>query len=150
MVDSSLQHAELAAALIAVSDQRCEDYLVGVTVQRNSGSSTLSVVADALGTVGGLASEAAAANAFAASSLFVNNTSKTLNANVFGGRDFAIIYDAVKRGRDAERRVLLDRGMNGDFDALGRNQVLAEIYPYDLDCGISYGLSRISAAVAAS
>ena len=146
MVDAGLQGAELAAALIVKSDQRCEDYLVGVTFQKNVGQSLFSVIADALGTVGGLSSEARTANAFAASSLFANNTGRTLGANIFGGRDFSIIYDAVKRGRTFQREMLLNTTRT-NYIGLSRHEVLAKVVPYDLNCGISYGLSQISVAV---
>lgn len=143
--DSSLTGRELAAALISASDKRCEDYLVGVTVQRNLGNSGFSILGSALTTVGSLVSEGRAANAFAGAGGFANSTANTLDDTIFGRHEFAVIYDAVKRGRTVERNAFL--ADMDQFDGMGRYEILSRITPYDHNCGITYGLVELSRAV---
>jgi hypothetical protein len=139
---------EIAYALIAASDSRCEDYLVGVSVQRNSANATLSVGSLVLGTVGGLVAPAESANAFAAGSTLLQGTSRTLNDTIFSGRDFALIYDAVRTGRRRQRRMMETAIDAGDWDGLAVNGVLARVRDYDHNCGVTYGLTEINRALA--
>lgn len=147
-VPSDLTGRELAAALIAKSDVRCEDYLVGVTVQRNGGNSAFSIIGNGLGTIGGLVSKVQAANAFSAAGAFATTTGRTLDETVFNRNEFSVIYEAVKRGRNAERKALLEN--LSQFERLGRQEILARVNAYDLNCGITYGLVELRRALQAA
>ena len=136
---------ELAGALIAASDQRCEDYLIGVSIQRTSGKAGLGALGSALTTVGTVAGSGRAANAFAGAGTWVNSTARSVEEGVFGRSEFAVIYDAVKRGRTVDRNAFF-RDM-AQFKNLGPHEVLARIRPYDLNCGITYGMVELSRAV---
>jgi hypothetical protein len=136
----------LAGALIQRSDQRCEDYLIGVTAQRNGANGLLSILANGLGVAGGLASHAQAANAFSVVSTFTNTSARTLNDTIFAGRDTSLIYEAVKKGRDRERAVLFAT-MDQFTDTMPSREVVARIAPYDLNCGITYGMVELHGAL---
>lgn len=144
---------ELAYALINESDLRCENYLVGVLVQRNASNGYLSVLSQGLGSVASVVAPSSSANAFAAGSNFLAGTQRTLNDTIFAGREYALVYDAVKRGRKRERETLyaaIENTATGatDWGRLGNQAILARITPYDLNCGLTYGTVEISRALA--
>lgn len=153
--DWNLSGRELAYALIARSDQRCENYLVGVVVQRNGSNGFLSTLSQGLGTVASLVAPSSSANTFAAGSTFLQGTQRTLNDTIFAGREFTLVYDAVKRGRKRERERLFEEiedtaAGQTDWSSLGNQAILARITPYDLNCGLTYGTVEISRALADS
>ncbi|MFC5374248.1 hypothetical protein ACFPIF_16925 [Brevundimonas faecalis] len=148
---------ELAYMLIAQSDIRCENYLVGLSVMNNSTDAGLSITAQTLSTVGGLASQGQAANVFSSLSSLVQGGNRTLKDTVFSGRDFQVVYAAVKQGRARLRKDLTDAIDKAAWMApasppqsppsLEPQRVLAMVTPYDLNCGISFAMSELSRAV---
>ncbi|MNS09084.1 hypothetical protein D3C72_405550 [compost metagenome] len=138
----------LAGSLISRSDQRCENYLIGLVAQRNVTRGGLSLLASGLGTIGSVVAKGQAANAFAGAATFVSSSSATAETTVFSNRDLYVIYDAVKVGRRRERERLLELVASWpDPSSMTSHEVLARITPYDLDCGISYGMTQISQAL---
>lgn len=138
----------LAYYLIGESDIRCENYLVGVAIARNGTDAGLSVSAQALSTIGGLVAPGSAANAFSGASTFVQGTNRTLNDTIFSGQDFHVVYTAVKRGRDRLREDLVRDIDAGRWDTLPHEGVLSRVVPYDLNCGLTFGMNELARAVA--
>lgn len=147
--DRSSLRREMVATLLAVSDVRCENYLVGVSVSSNSTRAGLDLTSLALGTAGGVATPEESANLLSALSTLAGGARQSLADTVFAGRDFPVIYSAIRNGRRAQRDRYLDLAHDGDFDRWGFGSILNLMNAYDLDCGINYGLQLISDAVAA-
>lgn len=138
----------LAYHLIGQSDVRCDNYLVGVAIARNGTDAGLSVGAQALSTIGGLVAPGSAANAFSGASTFVQGTNRTLNDTIFSGQDFHVVYTAVKRGRDRLREDMIKQIDTGAWDTLPHEGVLSRVVPYDLSCGVTFGMNELARAVA--
>jgi len=138
----------LAYHLIGRSDIQCENYLVGVAIARNGTDAGLSVGAQALSTIGGLVAPGSAANAFSGASTFVQGTNRTLNDTIFSGQDFHVVYTAVKRGRDRLREDMITQIDAGQWNTLPHEGVLSRVVPYDLSCGVTFGMNELARAVA--
>lgn len=141
---------QLMYALIAESDLRCDRYLTSVSVDRNATRGTLDIVGLALGAVGGVASPNAAANWFSAGSTLAQSSRRSLEDSVFGGREFGLIYAAVWNGREVSAKDLLKRADADEFKDWDWRPILSLARQYDVKCGINYGLSRLSQAVASA
>lgn len=140
---------EMVATLLAVSDVRCENYLVGVSVTANSTRAGFDLTSLALGTAGGVATPEESANLLSALSTLAAGARQSLSDTVFAGRDYPVLYAAIRNGRRAQRDGYLDAAHDGDFDNWDHSSIVALMTSYDLDCGINYGLQLISDAVAA-
>lgn len=139
---------EMVATLLAVSDVRCENYLVGVSVSANSTRAGFDLTGLALGTAGGVATPEDSANLLSALSTLATGARQSLSDTVFAGRDYPVLYAAIRNGRRAQRDRYLDAAHDGDFDRWGHSSIVSLMTSYDLDCGINYGLQLISDAVA--
>lgn len=133
--------------LIRQSDRKCENYLVGASAARNGSGLAMELLASGLGTGAALASPSGSANLLAAGSNFFTSANKSINDSLFDGQQFGLIYQAVHRGRDAERRRLFERIAAGEFDALPSHGIAAEIDIYDRKCGVNYALGEIRDAI---
>lgn len=140
---------EMVATLLAVSDVRCENYLVGVGVYANSTRASFDVASLALSTAGGVATPERSANLLSALSTFAGGARDSLANTVFAGRDYPVLYAAIRNGRRTQRDRYLDVAHDGGFDTWGRASITTLMTSYDVDCGINYGLQLISDAVAA-
>ena len=138
----------LAYYLIGASDIRCDNYLVGVAIARNGTDAGLSVSAQALSTIGGLVAPGSAANAFSGASTFAQGANRTLNDTIFSGQDFHVVYTAVKRGRDRLREYMVQQIDAGQWNTLPHEGVLSRVVPYDLSCGVTFGMNELARAVA--
>lgn len=147
--DRAALRREMVATLLAVSDVRCENYLVGVSVSANSTRAGLDLTSLALGTAGGVATPEESANLLSALSTLAGGARQSLADTVFAGRDFPVIYAAIRNGRRAQRDRYLDLAHDGDFDRWGFGSILNLMNAYDLDCGVNYGLQLVTDAVAA-
>lgn len=140
---------EMVATLLAVSDVRCENYLVGVGVYANGARASFDLAGLALSTAGGVATPEESANLLSALATFAGGARDSLSQTVFAGRDYPVLYAAIRNGRRAQRDRYLDAAHDGDFDTWGHGSITALMTSYDVDCGINYGLQLISDAVAA-
>lgn len=140
---------EMVATLLAVSDVRCENYLVGVGVYANSTLAGFDVTSLALSTAGGIATPERSANLLSALSTFAGGARASLANTVFAGRDYPVLYAAIRNGRRTQRDRYLDVAHDGGFDTWGHASITTLMTSYDVDCGINYGLQLISDAVAA-
>lgn len=145
--DTPAERREMVFALARESDVRCENYLVGVSAVSNEVRSTLDIGGLALGTAGALATPERSANLLSGLATFTGNSRNALSQTVFGGRDFPIIYAAIRNGRRSQRDTLFDAANRGTFDDWGPQSILAYLTGYDLDCGVNYGLQQIANAV---
>jgi hypothetical protein len=137
---------ELAFNLIAKSDSACEDYLIGLSAQRNFWAGGLAVGASLLSTAGGVTTPVRSANLISAGSSAAQNTSRLLTETVFGGNEFRLLYSAVKNGREERRRQLFDDINRGGFDKWSMQSIQTYLTPYHFDCGINYALDRLASA----
>ncbi len=133
--------------LMRLSDAKCEDYLVGIGTIRNTYGSTLQILASVLSTAGGLVAKGPAANAFSAGSTFSQGASSTLNNTLFGGRDFPLLYTAVRSGRRSQAANIERSVEKGEFNDWTPDSILTFVSAYDRDCGVNYALDRLSVAV---
>src|SRR5688500_11660123 len=74
---------DYARILLAQSDILCEDYLVGVSYQRNTGTSGLSIAALALSTAGTVTTPVRNAQLLSGVSSILQGTRTTLNDTLF-------------------------------------------------------------------
>ena len=139
----------MVATLLAVSDVRCENYLVGVGVYANGTRAGFDITSLALSTAGGVATPEESANLLSALSTFAGGARDSLANTVFAGRDYPVLYAAIRNGRRAQRDRYLDAAHDGDFDTWSHSSITALMTSYDVDCGINYGLQLISDAVSA-
>lgn len=146
--DAATRGRQLVYALVAESDLRCDRYLTAVSVDRNATRGTLDIVGLALGAIGGVASPNASANWFSAGSTFAQSSRRSLEDSVLGGRDFTLIHTAIWQGRELAAKDLLSRADKDEFKNWNWRPILSIARQYDVKCGINYGLSRLSQAVA--
>lgn len=137
----------LAYVLINASNIRCENYLVGVSAGRNTADAGLSIGAQAFSAIGSLAVPGASANAWSGASTFLQGANRTLQTSVFAGQNFHVVYEAVHRGREREAALLRADIDTKKWDALPHEGILERVTPYDLKCGINYGMVEISRAL---
>lgn len=138
---------ELVFALIADSNAKCDNYLVGLAGIQNSYDAGLNLGRSALTTAAGLSSPQRSANLLAGVASFLGATREEITNNVFGGKDIEVLTSAVKAGRATEEAILVGRARAGDFDRWDATSVLREIHSYDQNCGISYGLRKLQESV---
>lgn len=139
---------QLMYALVAESDLRCDRYLTAVSVDRNATRGSLDIVGLALGAIGGVASPNSSANWFSAGSTLAQSSRRSLEDSVLGGRDFTLIHTAIWQGREAAAKDLLGRADSDEFKDWNWRPILSLARQYDVKCGINYGLSRLTQAVA--
>lgn len=138
----------LVSALIGESDLRCDRYLTSVSTDRNTTRGSLDVIGLTLSAIGGAASPNSSANWLSAGSSIAQSSRRSIEDTVFGGREFGLVYTAIWSGRDEARKELEAAVAKGQFDAWGWQGILAVVRRYDVKCGINYGLSRLTQAVA--
>ena len=138
---------ELLYSLVAESNAKCDNYLVGLAGIQNSYDTGLNLGRSALTTAAGLSSPERSANMLAAFATFLGSTNEEITSNVFGGKDIEVLTSAVKGGRATEEAILFSRARDGDFDRWDATSVLREVHAYDQNCGISYGLRKLQEAV---
>lgn len=146
VIDGELRR-ELARSLIAQSNAKCDNYLVGITGAQNSADIGLNLTQLALTTAGGLASPEESANLLSSLATFFGATNRELKDNLFGGREIEVIAQAVLAARSVEEQALRARIEGGAFDRWDGTSVLHDVHDYDQKCGIGYGLRSIAAAV---
>jgi hypothetical protein len=138
---------ELLFALIAQSDVKCADFLTGIGVYSNTSQAGLGTASLALSTAGGLATPEESANLLSGLSAFATGTDRIITDSVYGGRDFSLVYAAVRTGRNLRRGEIFNAANQGAFDTWGQHSIFAYVTAYDLDCTINYGLQQISEAL---
>lgn len=138
----------LVFALIGESDLRCDRYLTSVSTDRNATRGSLDVIGLTLSAIGGAASPNSSANWLSAGSSIAQSSRRSIEDTVFGGREFGLVYTAIWTGRDEARKELEAAVAKGQFDDWGWQGILAVVRRYDVKCGINYGLSRLTQAVA--
>lgn len=138
---------EFAFYLIGRSDRKCEDYLVGISAGNNSLGGLLDLASIGLNLAGAGASSLGSANDLASGAGMVTSLRSTARNNLFAGNDFAVIYETVHRGRDAERQALIDALGQGQFDTWGPEAIAAVVNAYDVKCGVNYASRLIREAV---
>jgi hypothetical protein len=138
---------ELASSLIAQSDRLCEDYLTGVSVVRNGYATGLGVGALSFSAAGGVTTPVRSANLLSAIASLLTGANTNVSSTLFGGREYPLIYAAVKTGRRAQRdRIITEiEKSNGDYSTWGYHSILALVEGYHSDCGVNYGLQRMNA-----
>lgn len=148
--DVNTRGRQLVYALVAESDLRCDRYLTAVSVDRNATRGSLDIAALTLGALGGVASPNISANWFSAGSTLAQSSRRSLEDSVFGGREFGLVYAAIWQGREAAAKDLLARADKDEFKAWNWRPILSLARQYDVKCGVNYGLSRLTQAVATS
>jgi hypothetical protein len=138
---------EFAYYLIGRSDRKCEDYLVGVSAGNNSFRGVLDLVSIGLNFAGTGASSLGSAHDLATGAGVVTSLRTSALTNLFAGNEFAVIYETVHRGRDAERKALIAALGAGQFDTWGPEAIAAVINAYDVKCGVNYASRLIREAV---
>lgn len=138
----------LVFALVGESDLRCDRYLTSVSTDRNTTRGSLDVIGLTLSAIGGAASPNSSANWLSAGSSIAQSSRRSIEDTVFGGREFGLVYTAIWTGRDEARKELETAVSKGQFDAWGWQGILAVVRRYDVKCGINYGLSQLTQAVA--
>ncbi|MEH6676076.1 hypothetical protein [Phenylobacterium sp.] len=138
---------EVLEILIRKSDILCENYLVGLSIQRNSISSGLDIAGLAFSTAGSLTTPARSANLLSGISTAFQGSRQKLTDNIFGGREYPLLYAAVKEGRRQQRKELMTRIERRDFDEWDPESILTLVQAYNIDCGINYGLHRINTSL---
>lgn len=138
---------ELLYSLIADSNAKCDNYLVGLAGIQNSYDTGLNLGRTALVTAAGLSSPERSANLLAALAGFFGSTREEITNNVFGGKDIEVLSGAVMAGRATEEAILASRASAGAFDRWDATSVLREVHAYDQNCGISYGIRQLQEAV---
>lgn len=138
---------ELLYSLIADSNAKCDNYLVGLAGIQNSYDTGLNLGRAALTTAAGLSSPQRSANILAAVATFFGSANEEITNNVFGGKDIEVLISAVKSSRAIEHAILLSRAQAREFDRWDATSVLREVHAYDQNCGISYGLLKLQEAV---
>lgn len=138
---------ELLFSLIADSNAKCDNYLVGLAGVQNSYDTSLNLGGLALTTAAGLSSPQRSANILAALGTFFGSANEEITNNVFGGKDIEVLISAVKSSRATEQAILESRARAGDFDRWDATSILREVHAYDQNCGISYGLLKLQEAV---
>lgn len=146
--DQASVRRELIVTLLARSDRDCEDYLIGMAALRNETSLSIDLTSLTLSAVGGLIDSTRAANILSGGSTAVQSAGQTAEETLFGGRTQALIYTAIRQGRAKQRKDLMDRWARHDFDNWSAASIAAELDRYHLDCGVSYGLTELEAALA--
>lgn len=148
--DQHLVRRELILALLAQSDRTCENYLIGMAAFRNETSLSLDLTSLVLGSVGALVDSAEAANILSGGSAAMQAAERTAEENLFGGRTQALIYTAVRQGRLRQRQQIMKDWEAKKFDGWSAASITAELDRYHLDCGVSFGLTELEAALARS
>ena len=140
---------ELVSYLTSRSDEECEDFLTRVSADRNGYSATLSILSFAASTIGSVVTPVRDANNLAAASSLFAGASARATDTLFGGRDFPLLYAAVKNGRAKKRAELLTEVSkpNGRMSTWGVDALVAEVKAYHTDCGVNYGLQRLNEAL---
>lgn len=146
--DADTRGRQLVYALVAESDLRCDRYLTAVSADRNTTRGSLDIAALTLGALGGVASPNISANWFSAGSTLAQSSRRSLEDSVFGGREFGLVYAAIWQGRDEAAEDLLALADKDEFKAWNWRPILSLARRYDVKCGINYGLSRLTQAVA--
>ena len=108
----------------------------------------MDVIGLTLSAIGGAASPNSSANWLSAGSSIAQSSRRSIEDTVFGGREFGLVYTAIWTGRDEARKELEAAVAKGQFDDWGWQGILAVVRRYDVKCGINYGLSRLTQAVA--
>lgn len=146
--DEDTRAKQLLYALVAESDLRCDRYLTAVSVDRNATRSSLDIIGLALGAIGGVASPNASANWLSAGSTLAQSSRRSLEDSVFGGREFSLIYTAIWQGRERAAKDLMERADDSEFRNWDWRPILSLARQYDVKCGLNYGLSQLTQAVA--
>ncbi|MDP3383707.1 MAG: hypothetical protein Q8S47_10320 [Phenylobacterium sp.] len=137
---------ELAYTLIAQSDASCENYLVGVSEQRNKVVGGLSIASLFFNALSVLSKPAQTKNALAQAAGLSTGASSELQNTIMNGNEYRLIYTAVKNGRQERRRQLYADIHEGKFDTWSSTSITSILTPYHHDCGINYALERLEAA----
>lgn len=137
---------ELAYSLIAQSDASCENYLVGVSEQRNWVVGSLSIASLFFNALSVLSKPTQTKNALTQAAGFSTGTSSELQKTIMNGAEYRLIYTAVKNGRQERRRQLYADIDEGKFDTWSSTSITSFLTPYHHDCGINYALERLEAA----
>lgn len=141
---------EFAYAKIAESDRRCENYLVALSAGDNAIAGALDVAGLGASLLGAGTSSLSNANNLARGTGFLQGLRSATSNTLFGGQEFALIYDTVHAGRKAERAALKAGIDDGQFDGWTLDGVLAVINAYDVQCGINYAAQIIRQQMARS
>ena len=138
---------EYARDLIAQSDLLCEDYLIGVSFQRNAGAGGLDLAALAFSSAGAVTTPLRNAQLLAQISTLLQGSRTKLSDTIFGGKDYPLLYAAVRNGRAAQKARLVGEINGGVFDTWSALAIYNEISTYHLDCGVNYALREIAIAI---
>lgn len=134
---------ELFRSLIAESNAKCDNYLVGLVGVQNGYDTGLSLLALSATTASSVASPESSANLLGSLATFFTATRREVTNGVFGGKDVEILVQAVVLGRQIEEQRLFAQMNYGYFDRWDATSILSEVHAYDQKCGIGYGLQRL-------
>jgi hypothetical protein len=136
-----------ATTLISISDQECNAYLTGITVNENRARSALDLSALAFSSAASVASPERSANILSAAAAFVTGSRDSLEQTLLEGESLELIIRASRANREAYRSRLVTQIRTAD----ARDDILiiisGAIHDYHAACGVSHGLQAIASQV---